>query len=74
MIIIIYDYIFKNEIIMKDFEVWGLLVYIIWKNFFFDLILMLKIEVVLLVYMYFRIYLLYLEEIIRLNIFFLCIG
>lgn len=55
---------------MKDFEVWGSLVYIIW-NFFlgFDLIL-LKIEVVLLVYMYFRIYLLYLEEIIRLNIFF----
>lgn len=55
---------------MKDFEVWGLLVYIVW-NFFlgFDLIL-LKIEVVLLVYMYFRIYLLYLEEIDRLNIFF----
>lgn len=55
---------------MKDFEVLGLLVYIIW-NFFFGIdLILLKIEVVLLVYMYFRIYLLYLEEIIRLNIFF----
>lgn len=53
---------------MKDFEAWGLLVYIAW-NFFlgFDSIL-LKTEAVLPVYMHFRIYLLYLEEIDRLNI------
>lgn len=54
---------------MKDFEAWGLLVYITW-NFFLDLIQFCcqKTEAVLPVYMHFRIYLLYLEEIIRLNI------
>lgn len=53
---------------MKDFEALGLLVYITW-NFFFGIdSILLKTEAVLSVYMHFRIYLLYLEEIIRLNI------